>query len=253
MRVSLGSNSIAFLFRRAIFLCVASTLLAVPAGAYCPRLKIHVNNEFFKSRFVVIGEVLSERTELDSDGYIAASNYRVTVLRTYRGSHQQVLTIRSENDSGRFPMDKGQRYLLFVRSFDGHLRVDSCGNSDLLSNSEATIHVIDHIPTSGPYGEIEARVISSGQTSSLSGQAALVNEVPGIRLVANGAAGTFSAVTNNEGFAKLRVPPGVYRVTVHSRRFSLAPYALNEDKPGRLVVHRGASVQLDYDACVNTR
>jgi hypothetical protein len=224
------------LFRSAVFLFLVLSLLPSPAVGYCPRIKIYVNNEFFKSRFVILGQVLSERTKSDSDGLVAASDYRVKILRTYRGSPQQILSIRSENDSGRFPLQKGEKYLLFVRVFEGHFVIDSCGNSGPLSEAGNTIDAIKEISKAGPYGEIEARV-RNGE-----------DDVAGIRFVARSATRTFSATTGDDGWIHLRVPSGVYMLTSSSERFRIKLFDLNEDRPNRLFVSGGGSVQLDYEA-----
>lgn len=224
------------LFRGAVFLFLALSLLPSPGAAYCPRIKIYANNEFFKSRFVVVGQVLSESTESDSDGFVAASDYRVKILRTYRGSPQQILSIRSENDSGRFPMQRGEKYLLFVRVFDSHFVINSCGNSGPLSEARDTMDAIKEISKAGPYGEIEARV-RNGE-----------DDVAGIRFVARSATRTYSATTGDDGWIHLRVPSGVYKLTSISERFRIELFDLNEDQPNRLVVSGGGSVQLDYDA-----
>jgi len=223
------------------FLAIASHLIACavlssPALAFCPRIKIYVNNEFFKSRFVIVGEVLLEREQLDRDGFLDLTDYRVRVLRTYRGLPRQVLTIRSENDSGRFPMKKGQKYLLFVRTQGGHFFIDNCGNSGPLAEAHDTIEVIQRIYKSGPYGEIDAHVWN-GQ-----------DDIAGIRLVARSAKGVFSRFTGGDGWIHLKVSPGVYRVSTSSARFRLELFDLNEDRPNHLVVHKGGCVQLDYDA-----
>jgi hypothetical protein len=224
------------LFRSAVFLFLILSLLPLPGAAYCPRIKIYANNEFFKSRFVVLGQVLSERIEPDSDGFVAASDYRVKILGTYRGSPQQILSIRSENDSGRFPMQKGEKYLLFVRAFESHWVIDSCGNSGPFSEAGNTIGAIKEISKAGPYGEIEARV-RNGE-----------DDVAGIRFTARSATRTFSATTGDDGWIHLRVPAGVYKLTSRSERFRIELFDLNEDRPNRLVVPGGGSVQLDYDA-----
>jgi hypothetical protein len=218
-----------------IFLAFAPFFFLPTAAGFCPRIKIHVNNEFFKSRFVVLGQVLSEKTEVDSDGFLVLTDYQVKVLKTYRGYYRQILSIRSENDSGRFPMQKGQKYVLFVRTFEGHLYIDNCGNSGVFSNAKETIDGIKGISKARSYGEIKGRVSS-------------VNEVAGIRFLARSGNMIFSGVTDEDGWFRLRVPPGVYKLTARSPKFFLSSYNLNEDQPGHLVVHRGGSVQLDYDA-----
>jgi hypothetical protein len=224
------------LFCGGAFFFVAAFLSLPTAVAFCPRMKIYVNNEFFKSRLVVVGQVLSETTEVDSAGFIDASDYQIKVLRTYRGSRRQIMSIRSENDSGRFPMQKGEKYLLFVRVFEGHFVIDSCGNSGLLSDAEDTIDVIKQMSKAGPYGEIEARVRNG------------MDDIAGVRFVLRSTKGVFSAVSGDDGWIHMRVPPGLYKLTVASARFRIDLFDLNEDQPDGLVVHRGGSVQLDYDA-----
>jgi hypothetical protein len=225
----------ACLFWGVAFLYISFLLFASPAVAFCPRIKIFVNNEFFKSRFVVVGQVLSETTKVDSEGFIDSWDYQVKILKTYRGPVRHMLKIRSENDSGRFLMQKGQKYVLFVRVFEGHFVIDNCGSSGLLSDAKDTIDAINQISKAGPYGEIEARVSS-------------VNEVAGIQFMAQSASMTFSGVTDEDGWLRLRVPPGMYKLTARSPRFLLISYDLNPDQPNQLVVYRGGSVQLDYNA-----
>lgn len=220
----------------AAFLFFASLVFVAPAVGYCPRIKIYVNNEFFKSKLVIVGQAVSETTELDSEGFLVATIYRVRVLRTYRGLPARILRIRSENDSGRFEMEKGQKYLLFVRALERHLVIDNCGNSQFLSDARDTIDVIHEMLKSGPYGEIDAHV-RLGE-----------DDVPGVYFLARGASGDFSGLTGKDGWAHLRVPPGLYKLTWRSSRFRIELFDLNEDRPERLVVHRGGGVQFDYDA-----
>src|ERR1700690_3629666 len=158
MGASAHCRSIARLICSAAVLFLAPLQLTPPADAYCPRITIHVNNEFFKSTYVVVGQALSERTQLDKDGFVVLWDYQVKVLTTYHGLHQQMLRIRTENNSGRFMMEQGKDYLLFVRTFEGHLRIDNCGNSAVLSDAQGAIDAIKIIAKAGPYGEIEARV-----------------------------------------------------------------------------------------------
>jgi hypothetical protein len=95
-------------FYRLFAALIFQVLLASGAAAFCPRYKTAVNSEFFKSRFVVIGTVISERTEYDTDGFPVSWDYRVRVQKSYRGVRQEFLRIRSENDSGRFLRKKGR-------------------------------------------------------------------------------------------------------------------------------------------------
>lgn len=220
---------------RYTFLLFTPILFVPTAAACCPRTKIFVSSEFFKSRYVVIGTVASETTELDSEGSMVAWDYQVKVLETYRGTRHRRLRIRAENDSGRFLMEKGQRYLIFARRFEGHLAVDNCGNSQLLSDADGAIDAIKQIFRSGPYGEIEVRVVD-GQDG-----------VAGVRFVARSATAAFSGATGDDGVVRLRVPPGKYALTAKSSKFLVVPYDLNEDDPDHFFVHTGGTVQFDYD------
>ena len=236
MRSRIASRRLTILIYRSFFLCALSFGFVSAAAAFCPRTKIFVNTEFFKSRFVVIGTVVSERTTNDADGFLVASRYRIQVEKTYRGPLRSNLWIVSENDSGRSPMKPGQKFLLFVRTFERHLVIDNCGNSQLLSDARDVIEAIRQIAKAGPYGEIDARVRSRNQ------------DVSGIRFVARSGRKTFSAVTGEGGWAHFRVPPGEYRLTARSSKFWVTPYDLNEDTPAHFAVHRGGCVQLDFDA-----
>ena len=100
-----------------------------------------VSAELKDATFVVIGRVLSERHIPDHDdpGGYAWTVYEVRVLETFKGKPPRVLRLLSENTTARFPMDKGEAYLLFVsrsstveRAGNERLTmdyVDNCGNS----------------------------------------------------------------------------------------------------------------------------
>lgn len=78
----------------------------------------------------------------DPDG-ITATRHTVRVLRTLRGHAAPALTLHSENTSARFPMETGERYLLFLsRDRAGRYFIDACGNSARLSESQATVKAL---------------------------------------------------------------------------------------------------------------
>jgi hypothetical protein len=97
-----------------------------------------VKEEINGSVGVVIGEAekftnLSEGTS-DPEG-ITATVYRVRVTRLLRGPLAEVIDVRSDNDSGRFPLDLGEKYVLFLQRDSHGYFVDNCGNSGLLLQS----------------------------------------------------------------------------------------------------------------------
>jgi hypothetical protein len=57
--------------------------------------------------------------------------YSVQVDEVYRGHPGRSFEVFSENSSGRFPMQRSERYLLFISQDVDQLVVDRCGNSGL--------------------------------------------------------------------------------------------------------------------------
>jgi hypothetical protein len=62
-----------------------------------------------------------------------------------RGEVTPTIRIRSENDSGRFLMDVGKEYLLFLSKDVRHglFFVDSCGSSGVASDRETVLRQIE--------------------------------------------------------------------------------------------------------------
>jgi len=126
-----------------------------------------VSNEFRRSKYVVTARVLREKwlgydgketplqppfhsggaRPLGLDPY-AGAYYDVKVLRVFKGNPKPELRLFSENSTGRFPLDVGYEYLLFISedSFDppigAQLDIDNCGNSAPVENAHATIHTL---------------------------------------------------------------------------------------------------------------
>lgn len=108
-------------------------LLIQNAWAVCLNGHPSVAKEYKQSRAVFVGEVLSEKPEAPADGFLDGTSYVVRVREVFRGKPSQTLSLFSENSSGRFPMKVNEAYLFFVYQQSGHMMVDNCGNSKLLS------------------------------------------------------------------------------------------------------------------------
>src|SRR5450759_518587 len=96
-----------------------------------------VKEEINGSVGVVIGEAekftnLSESENTSDLEGITAAVYRVRVTRLLHGPLAEVIDVRSDNDSGRFPLDLGKEYVLFLQRDSHGYFVDNCGNSGLL-------------------------------------------------------------------------------------------------------------------------
>jgi hypothetical protein len=85
---------------------------------------------------VFIGTVVSERHEPPTKNWDQeGTTYAVRVYERLRGQLPGTVQLFSENSSGRFPMEVGTKYLLFVYSDRGRTMVDNCGNSEVYSVS----------------------------------------------------------------------------------------------------------------------
>jgi hypothetical protein len=149
------------------------TILSGKAGAYClgndkslpgydPEY-YSVSHEFRRSKYVVKARVLRE-IWLGYDGKekplqpsfqhgarpsgldpYAGAYYDVKVLQVFKGNPKPELRLFSENSTGRFWLDVGFDYILFVseESFDPpigiKLTTDSCGNSAGINDAQATV------------------------------------------------------------------------------------------------------------------
>jgi hypothetical protein len=217
-------------FFRAYRLFPAILLLLLPASltaALCPRPRPKANAEFFKVDSVFVGTVLSERIWGREEGWI----YRLRVKRTFRGAARGIVAIYTEDNNAGLRLTTGEKYLLFARRDEGHLLIDGCGNSGLASNSEAAIQEIEFIPKAGPYGEIEGHIREN---------------ISGVRFVARCGSKHFSAITDEDGWFRMRVPAGKCELAPQSSNILLSPDDLSYDDPDHFIVHRGGSAQFEY-------
>jgi len=99
-----------------------------------------VETEWAEDPLIVDGSVASSAEVMGADGFLARTIYEVRVARAFRGVAPSRVAVYSENDSGRFPMQRGESYVLFLSRWeDGHYHVDSCGNSRSIARAGAII------------------------------------------------------------------------------------------------------------------
>jgi len=109
-------------------------VLGPPPGApVCLEGRLSVEREYHKSSGVFIGRVIAGRAVPESKDYLEGTVYSVRIEEVLRGDVPDTLEVFSENTSGRFPMDVGTQYLLFIYTNPGRTMVDNCGNSGPLS------------------------------------------------------------------------------------------------------------------------
>jgi hypothetical protein len=88
---------------------------------------------------VVIGRMLSEqglREDPTDPGGYTAFNVAVSVVTRLKGNSPNVIVIRNENTSARYPMSIGEELLLFVSKNGRGLWVNSCGNSSAMPEAK---------------------------------------------------------------------------------------------------------------------
>jgi hypothetical protein len=95
-----------------------------------------VEAEFKSSIWVVVGCVTHSETVSEDGDFIRGTFFTVRIAEVLKGAPPELIELYSENSSGRFPMEIGEPYLLFLsdQSFAGihglRLAVDSAGNSN---------------------------------------------------------------------------------------------------------------------------
>ena len=131
-----------------VFLCISGQLYAYCEGGKYPN--ISVAEEIMESKFIIVGKVTSRRIvvdpESDPEGY-EAEIFQVSIESVLHGHPpkyvmRQYLSLFNSNDSSRFPMIVGEKYLLFVSSGSDGFWINSCGNSDNFNDSREKISII---------------------------------------------------------------------------------------------------------------
>ncbi len=108
--------------------------------------RVPLNEEIQSTKVIAIGTVTKEQPlhedSSDPEG-IAAYIYTVEILRQLKGRLPQVIDMRTENDSGRYSMEVGERHLLFLSKEGQYFIADSCGNSSVLPAGNATLKKVE--------------------------------------------------------------------------------------------------------------
>ena len=123
------------MIRRSFPLILGTAVVAWSSTAFAVCLNGHPSRkqEYQRSTTVFVGPVVSEDFTPESKDYENGTTYSIQVEEVLRGSPAKTVKVFSENDSGRFPMQVGTAYLIFVYEELDRLKVDNCGNSGKLS------------------------------------------------------------------------------------------------------------------------
>jgi hypothetical protein len=131
------------------------------ASAYCPSYP-SVEQEYDESALVFVGKVVSEeKVHETQEGYFDGINYTLSVTEDLKGMPGQMVTVFSENSSGRFPMDIGETYLVFTSmtpsTFAGApvYTVSYCGNSGTVQEKKDALSIARKQNYSSPNKSLE--------------------------------------------------------------------------------------------------
>lgn len=90
-----------------------------------------VEREFASSALVIEGVVKSSEPVPENENFMEGNRYLLEITRTLKGKHRPAIEVFSENSSGRFPLEVGAAYRLFLFEETGRWQVNNCGNSAL--------------------------------------------------------------------------------------------------------------------------
>jgi len=126
-----------------VFASIILIFMSVTAFAWCPNYPdISIAEELKRSDFVAVGTVISRFIVVDPvedpEGY-EAEIFKFKIEQTLSGNPKKEIFLYNENNSGRFPMEVGKKYFIFVSTGKNGYWVDSCGNSDEFKTSSNVI------------------------------------------------------------------------------------------------------------------
>jgi len=119
------------------FLLLSSTVSAV-----CLKGNQSIKEEYSDSESIFIGKVLKKKEVPESGGYYEGDEYTVQIKEVFKGNPSKEISVFSENSSGRFPMEVGKTYIIFLHQELGRYQIDNCGNSGLKSDNEDTLETL---------------------------------------------------------------------------------------------------------------
>jgi hypothetical protein len=210
--------------------------------AFCdvpqPRL---VCAEYFSSQVVVEATVTKIR-DIDDDKFPTAFVYSLRADRLLRGHIARTFQVYEENDSGRaaFEWKIGREYLLFLNysQSDKGWELDGCGNSGPLDHAKMALDAIAKLKNRHGDGFIEGLV----------SRKALSTPIPGVRVEARNASGTYTAVTNGNGEFEIKVFPGRYAVYAIKAGLSFKGADIGYTDPSNVRIEPGGCAQVQLVA-----
>lgn len=173
------------------------------AAAVCPNPEPRICSQYFDEEAVFVGVCVSA-TEVRESGdgeLIAGWKYLLKVERRFRGKKAKYVKAYSGNDSDRFPLEVGHKYLLFASRNQppkDELYLGFCGNNrDVTGNQDG-------------YPDVEAVIAANkaGKPGNIRGSVG----APGVTVFIDGPRDKYRTVTDSDGWFSIDVKAGTYKV-----------------------------------------
>lgn len=198
---------------------------------------------FLNSDAVFTGKVVHVRAVADTEGFTDGWYYELQVLQLFRGLHDSVIEVYTGNDTGRYPLELGQEYLIFAYFYEKKLEIDNCGDSQPLSEAREAIRQIEKISFPKD-GIVEGKVALENQHRIPADRG-----LPGVQIFVHGQDKTYSLTTDDRGWFRIHVPPGVYSAEAKSiPTHRIVAFDLSYDQPKRFTVRTGRCAELQFVA-----
>ncbi len=144
-----------------MLLVLSILFVSANADAVCLKGNPSISQEYADSPIVFIGKVIAKKDVAESRDYYEGDEYTVQVQEIFKGTPTNPLLIFSENSSGRFPMEVGGTYLLFVYEELNRYQISNCGNSGLLSKKKDALNeIISLVDLSSPEATLAGYIAS---------------------------------------------------------------------------------------------
>ncbi|HLY61871.1 MAG TPA: hypothetical protein VKV95_14080 [Terriglobia bacterium] len=217
------------MWRISFVLCI-SLSSALPAAAVCLQPNPTIRAEFSHSDAVFVGTVISERALLSDGESIDGWYYSLRVEEAIRGLSSHDIAVYTGNDSGRYPLQVGRQYLLFVTNYEGRLEIYGCGNSGMLPEALGREREVERVKLES---EKASTAMIEGRTFLTTGYG------PTVSVVARGRNHTYSVVAGHDGWFHMKVRPGAYVIRAFFAKRKVPAFDLSWDNPGQIRVRAG--------------
>ena len=108
-----------------------------------------VQEEYQSSQCVLTVKVTSKTNISDAEGFWSHQKYDLMVLKRWKGACPDKLTFLDKNDRGRFYMDVGKEYLVFIQDMKSIDIYSCCGNSGLIAEKKDVLKQLKNLSKSG--------------------------------------------------------------------------------------------------------